>query len=127
MARNRKNQPADIRFGPALRAFLLCAAIVACCLGYVWQKKQIDELGAQMRRREARLHDLREQNDKMRKQLAALESVHYLDQRAKELKLGLVIPQPAQVWHLPEPAADQPAAVEERRYAAGAAQEAATP
>src|SRR5262245_7723126 len=109
MARNRKNQSAAIRFGPALRAFLLCSIIVASCLGYVWLKKQIDELGHQMRKREARLLELREQNDKLRKQLAWLQSPRFLDQRVKEMKLGLVQPQPTQVLHLPEPAADQPA------------------
>jgi septal ring factor EnvC (AmiA/AmiB activator) len=121
MARNRKSQSAAIRFGPALKAFLLCSAIVICCIGYVWQKKQIDELGRELRRREARLQELREQNDKLKKQLAVLLSQRSLDQRVRELRLGLVLPQPAQVWRLPEPAADQPAPRAEPQYAAGQA------
>jgi hypothetical protein len=119
MARNRKNQSAAIRFGPALKAFLLCSTIVCCCIGYVWQKKQIDELGQQMRKREARLLELREQNDKFKKQLAMLVSPRILDQRVKELKLGLVPPQPAQVWRLTEPVVEQQTASHgERQYAA---------
>src|SRR5579862_1723687 len=127
MARNRKNQTAAIRFGPALKAFLLCAVIVCACLGYVWQKKQIDELGRQMRLRETRLRDLRDQNEKMRKQVAVLESVHTLEQRVAELRLGLVMPQPGQVWRLPEPPVEQPAPPEDHRYAAGNLETAATP
>ena len=119
MARNRKNQAAAIRFGPALKAFLLCAVIVSACLGYVWQKKQIDELGREMRRRETRLRELRDLNEKMRKQLAVLQSVHSLEQRVAELRLGLVMPQPSQVWRLPEPPVEQPVTPEDRRFALG--------
>jgi hypothetical protein len=109
MSRKRKNQSAEIRFGPAFKAFLLCALIVSACLGYVWQKKQIDELGREMRRRETRLRDLHELNEKMKKQLAVLQSVHNLEQRVTELRLGLVMPQPSQVWRLPEPPISPPA------------------
>ncbi len=40
-------------FGPALKAFMLiCLLIGGCCVGYVWQKKQIYELlGQQIRQR----------------------------------------------------------------------------
>jgi len=116
MARNRKNQSAAIRFGPALKALLLCAVIVSACLGYVWLKKQLGELGQQTRRREALLRELHTQNEKLRRQLAELQSVPMLEQRVKDLKLGLQPPQPAQVWNLTEPAPDV-AGPEERQYA----------
>src|SRR5579883_39787 len=103
MARNRKNQSAAIRFGLAVKVCLICLAIGGSGIGYVWQKNQIYDLGQQMRRREARVQELREQNDKLRKQLATLLSPRFLDQRAKELKLGLVPPQPSQVLRLAEP------------------------
>jgi hypothetical protein len=106
MARNRKNQSAAIRFGPALKALLLCLAIGGSGIGYVWQKQQISELSAQIRKRETRIVEMREQNDKLRKQLATLLSPKYLDMRVKELKLGLVQPQPAQIWRLTEPAGE---------------------
>jgi hypothetical protein len=127
MARNRKNQTADAGLSSALKAILLCGAIVCACLGYVWQKKQIDELGRQMRLREARVRDLRDQNEKMKKQLALLESVPNLEQRVSEMKLGLVMPQPSLVWRLAEPAPEAPAAPEDHRYAAGQTQGTATP
>ena len=118
MARNRKNQVAALRLGAALKALLLCSAIVCACLGYVWLKKQIGELGQQLRRREALLRELHLQNEKLHRQLAELQSVPFLEQRVKDLKLGLGPPQPAQVWTLAEPPTDKPGTPEEQRYAA---------
>jgi hypothetical protein len=106
MARNRKSQSAAIRFGPALKAFLLCLLIGGSGVGYVWQKDQIVRLGQQIKIREARLAALEEQNEKLRKQLAFMRSPRFLEARIKDLNLGLVPPQPAQVWRLNEPSAD---------------------
>jgi hypothetical protein len=103
MARNRKHQSAAIRFGPALKAFLLCLLIGGSGVGYVWQKNQIYELGQQIRKREMRLKDLNDQNDKLRRQLAFMRSPPFLETRIKELNLGLVPPQPSQIWYLTEP------------------------
>ena len=52
MAKNRKHQSAAIRFGPALKAFLLCVLIGGSAVGYVWQKSQIEQLGDQIKQRE---------------------------------------------------------------------------
>jgi len=118
MAKNRKYQSATIRFGPAVKAFLLCALIGGSGIGYVWQKSQIDDLGQQIRKREFRLKDLDSQNEKLRRQLAAMRSPLYLDARIKELNLGLTPARPTQVWSLKEPAAGEPAkAGAERQYA----------
>ena len=105
MARNRKNQSAAIRFGPALKAFLLCLFIGGSGVGYVWQKNQIYDLGRQIGQREAQLADLRDQNKKLKDQLAMLHSPTMLDERVRALNLGLGQPQPGQIWRLPEPAA----------------------
>ena len=70
MARNRKYQSAAIRFGPALKAFLLCLLIGGSGVGYVWQKDQISQLGQQIKKRELQLAELGNQNEKLRKQLA---------------------------------------------------------
>lgn len=101
MARNRKHQSAAIRFGPALKAFLLCLVFAGSGVGYVWQKSQIDELGRQIKQRETRLNELQERNKKLRDQLAILRSPAELDARAR--KLGLGQPQPGQIWRLVEP------------------------
>ena len=103
MAKNRKHQSAAIRFGPALKAFLLCLLIGGSGVGYVWQKNQIYELGQQIRKREIHLKELQDQNEKLRRQMAYMKSPPFLEQRIKELNLGLVPSQPSQVWYLKEP------------------------
>ena len=118
MARNRKNQSAAIRFGPAIKACLICLAIVVCCVGYVWQKKQIGELADQIRQREAGLAKWREQNDKLKKQLAVLMSPQSLEAKVKELNLGLVPPLATQIWWLPEPGSEAPEVPHEQQLAA---------
>src|SRR6267378_4576582 len=103
MAKNRKYQSAAVRFGPALKAFLLCAVIGGSGVGYVWQKSQIDELGRQIKGRETRLAALRDQNKKLRDQLQMLRSPKPLEQRVRDLNLGMGPLQQAQVCRLPEP------------------------
>ena len=92
--------------GPALKAGLICLGIVIACVGYVREKQEINVLAERMGKREAHLKELRDQNDKLRKQLATLTSAEQLDQRVKDLKLGLAPAQPMQVWYRPEPAGD---------------------
>ena len=116
MAKNRRAQSAAIRFGPALKAFLLCLVIGGSGVGYVWQKDQIVRLGQQIRSRELQLKAMEIQNDKWEKQLASMRSLSYLDQRIKECNLGLGPPQPSQIWHLVEPPAEP---VRDRQLALG--------
>ena len=118
MAKNRKNQSAAIRFGPAIKAFLLCAMIGGAGVGYVWQKGKIGELGRQISRREKRLVELQGQNEKLRKQLGLMRSPQFLEMRVKELNLGLERPSSAQFWRLSEPVTGPSAtAAVERQYA----------
>ena len=120
MARNRKYQSAAIRFGPSLKAFLLCLLIGGSGVGYVWQKSQINELGKKLQSRERQLGKLDEDIEKLRKQLGTLRSPQYLEKRIKDLNLGLAAPLPSQVWRLSEPQPDAPVlpAERERQYAA---------
>ena len=118
MARNRKNQAAAIRFGPALKAVVLCLLLGGSGIGYVWQKNQIYDLGQQMKKRETNLRTLHDQNEKLRKQLAAMRSPKFLEARVKELNLGLVQPQPGQILRLPEPSPDLPKLEREKQFAA---------
>jgi hypothetical protein len=106
MARNRKYQSAAIRFGPALKVFLLCLLIGGSGVGYVWQKDQISQLGQQIKKRELRLVEMDNYNERLRKQLAEMRSPRFLERRIQELGLGLLPPQPVQVWRLAEPQPD---------------------
>jgi hypothetical protein len=118
MARNRKYQSAANRFGPALKAFLLCLLIGGSGVGYVWQKDQISQLGQQRKKRELRLAELENQSEKLRNQLAMMHSPPFLERRIQELHLGLGPPQQTQVWRLTEPSRDLPRRERERQYAA---------
>jgi hypothetical protein len=115
MAKNRRNQSAAIRFGPAVKAFMLCLLIGGSGVGYVWQKTQIYLLGQQIRQREIQLGELRNQNRKLRDQLAVLQTPAMLDQRVRELNLGLAPAQPSQILRLTEPAAPTSDAAEKPR------------
>ena len=108
MARNRRYQSAAIRFGPALKALLLCLLIGGSGVGYVWQKNQIYQLGQQIKKREICLEKLEDQNEKLKNQLGAMRTVQYLEKRIKELNLGLAAPQQSMVWRLVEPPRELP-------------------
>ena len=108
MAKNRKNQSAAIRFGPALKALFLCLLIAGSAVGYVWQKSQIYQLGQQIRQREIRLARLQNDDRKLSDQLSILRSPTMLDRRARELNLGLSPAQPMQILRLAEPASAPP-------------------
>lgn len=109
MARNRKTQSVAVRFGPAVKASVLCLLIGGSGIGYVWQKEQIVRLSNEFKRRETQLLTLEKKNEKLRKQLAVLRSVESLESRIKELKLNLAPPQPSQVWCLTDPGPEIPA------------------
>lgn len=102
MAKNRKNQAASIRFGPVLKVVLLCALFCGSAVGYVWQKSEIHRLDQLQRRCEIRLEQLQNDNKRLRDQIGVLHSPPMLDQRARELKLGLAPAQPMQVVRLEE-------------------------
>jgi hypothetical protein len=116
MARNRKYQSAAIRFGPTLKALLLCVLIGGSGVGYVWQKDQIYKLGQQIKKREVRLRELADNNEKLKKQLGTMRSPRLLEARIKDL--GLVRPEPGQVWQLPEPSREPAGPRADREYAA---------
>jgi hypothetical protein len=117
MAKNRKNQSVAIRFGPAIKALLLCLLIGGFGIGYVWQKEQINRLGQQQKERENHLKRLTMDNKERAKQLADMRNPEFLIAKIKEMKLELAPPQPSQIWRLPEPPVDGPPEAEPQ-YAA---------
>jgi cell division protein FtsL len=108
MARNRKNQAAAVRFGPLLKVVLLCSVICGSAIGYVWQKGEIARLGRSIADREKRLTQLQNDNKRLSSQIAVLHSPVMIDQRARELNLGLGPAQPGQEILLVEPAVAAP-------------------
>jgi len=109
MAKNRKNQSAAVRFGPALKALMLCLFIGGSGVGYVWYKNQISILGQQIKEREVRLAELQRQNKMSRAQLDALCSPVALDALVKKLNLGLIAPPVSQIVRLVDASLEIPA------------------
>jgi cell division protein FtsB len=118
MARNRKYYSAAVRFGPPLKAFLLCLLLGGTGVGYVWQKNQILQLGRQITKREAQLAETRDRNEKLRKSLESMRGPKFLEAQIKERNLGLIQPQPAQVRVLPEPVRGQAKQPPDHQFAA---------
>ena len=101
MRRNRKNG-SSVRFVPALKAALICVLLGGSAIGYVYQKNQIFELGRQIQKSEQRLSVLRQSNAHLEKVLSTLKSTVYLENRVRELKLGLVQPAQSQILTIVE-------------------------
>ena len=108
MAKNRKHKSVVIRFGPAIKALLLCSLFVVSGVGYVWQQSLIADLSLQFKSRESELARLQEQNKKLSDHLAGLRSPLQLKARLRDFNLGLELPPPGQVWRLPEPTGPPP-------------------
>jgi hypothetical protein len=103
MARNRRNQSGAVRFVPALKAVLLCSLIGGFCVGYVLQKNKIYELGQQIGQRQQKLERLKKENQLLADRLAAMQLPQRLAERVRDLRLGLVPPQPSHIICITEP------------------------
>ena len=99
---NRKKRSSTVRFGPALKAVLICLVTCSLGLGYVWQKQQINSLGQQIKENEIVLEELKRENKRRGDNLAYLMSPQELDARLRQLKLDLVVPKPEQIVVLQE-------------------------
>lgn len=102
MSRNRKNQSTAVRFGPAVKAILLCAFLGGSGLGYVGQKNQLYILGSQFKDLETRVDKLRRENSVRARIVDALQTPSELEVRIKQMNLSLVAPQPGQIVRLAE-------------------------
>ena len=118
MAKNTKNQSLSERFGPAVKAFLICVFIGGSGVGYVWQKNQVYLQGVQKKQLEQRLAELHRQNKIRSDQLAYQRSPAVLEARVRDLKLGLVPPAPEQIWTLVDAPVTMPASGPEKRVVA---------
>jgi cell division protein FtsL len=109
MTNLRKNSSGSLGLQSAVKYIALFVLAAGMAVGYVWQKAQILHLGKQIKENENRLAELRRENKARRDQLDKMRSPAELEQRVKDLKLGLVPPQPAQVITLVEAPVPPPA------------------
>jgi cell division protein FtsB len=115
MAKNRKNQSAAIHFGPVVKVVLLCFLFGGSAIGYVWEKNEINRLGRQVAEHEKNLRQLQDDNERLADQVSVLHSPVMIDGRARQLNLGLVPAQPAQMVRLDELPPDEK--VQPRQFA----------
>jgi len=99
---NRKKRSSTVRFGPALKAVVICLVTCSLGMGYVWQKQQINSLGQQIKENEVVLEELKRENKRRGDNLAYLMSPQELDARLRQLNLDLVVPKPEQIVVLQE-------------------------
>ncbi len=97
MARNRKTQSAELRFGPAVKALLICFFIGGAGMGYVYQKDLLNKLGEEQKNRERELNGLQIDNAALERQHWQLNSQRVLERRVEELGLNLRLPSPSQI------------------------------
>jgi hypothetical protein len=116
MAKNRRAESAAVRFGPAIKALLLCFLIGGAAIGYVWEKNQLHYWGEQIKKAENRLNELSVANKIRADQLANLTSPMELDKRVKRMNLGLVQPSLSQVVRIVEDS-EYANSVRDARYA----------
>ena len=112
---NRKIGKSTVRFGPALKAVLICLVTCSLGLGYVWQKQQINTLGGQIKENEIQLEELRRENKRRGDTLAFLMSPQELDVRLRLLKLNLEVPRPEQIVVLVEQLETRPKTTDSKR------------
>jgi hypothetical protein len=93
----RRNESSLARFGPAVKAAVICLVTCGLGLGYVWQKQQIAQLGREIKGHEIRLEDLQKENKELGDTLAQLKSPQVLDQLVRQWRLDLEVPRPSQV------------------------------
>lgn len=100
------------------------AVVATLCLagiGYIWLKSELYHLGREMKGLEVKLEELRHTNEGLKQEYAVLCTSKELEERAKHLKLGLVMPPADQIVRLPEPEISARGGIEQPKvYAARA-------
>lgn len=102
-SKNRRNLSAAMRFGPALKALMICAAIGGAGVGYVWHVQQLHLLGRRIVEGEKDLEKWSRENRELEKQLAYLKSPAVLKSLVGKHNLSLGMTHPDQVLVLLDP------------------------
>lgn len=90
-----KSIPIEV-FGIIYFILLVAAGIIL-----VWQPAQIAQMNQEINRLEIRLQDLKMRNEDLKKQVASLESLTYIEHQART-RLGMVDPKEVKVFALSE-------------------------
>ncbi len=105
-----------VRVGTALRVFCFCLFVGAACVGYLYQKNQLETIGREIRQKEQELDRLKRLNELNRDKLARMQTHRYLDMKVKQLRLGLAEPREEQILRLEEASYASVSRDSDRRY-----------
>ena len=100
----RRRKTSAVKPATVIATVILCAAACLAGIGYVWAKAQVWKLSQEMKKLEVRRDELKRHNDSLERIYAGMCTPERLDQRVRELNLGLFRPPPSQIVRLPEPA-----------------------
>ena len=92
----------------AIKVLMVCGVIGAIGLGYLWQQKQIQRLAQTYKQCGQELQRLQRENRMRRSELDHLRLVPVIENRVKEMNLGLVPAQPEQIVRLVEVSSTPP-------------------
>ena len=99
MSRREENDNV-VGAGWIAKALVVCLFLGGSAAGYLWQKRQVHELGQEIRRLEGDLDRLEKGNEVLRQRYSVLASPRELDRRVQEFGLDLRSPAPEQILRL---------------------------
>lgn len=97
----RRGKGTSLKPRAVVTSIVICAAICLAGIGYVWAKSQVWKLGRKQKELEVRLEKLKHDNSVLQRQFAAMCAPAQLDFRVRELKLGLIAPNPNHIIRMP--------------------------
>jgi hypothetical protein len=104
----RRSQTSSGLFVAAIQVLIVCGVIGAIGVGYLWQQKQIHLLAETYKQCGQELQRLQRENRLRRSELDHLRLVPVIENRVKEMNLGLGPAQPEQIVRLVEVSSTPP-------------------
>ena len=99
----RRRNGTELKPKTIICGIVVCSAICLAGIGYVWAKTEVWGLGDQIKKLEHRRDELKRNNDALQRQYAAMCTPARLDERVRELQLGLAEPAVHQIVRMQEP------------------------
>ena len=97
----RRSKATALKPATVITSIVICAAACLAGIGYVWAKTQVWGLSREIKKMELRLDQLKRNNDVLQRNYAAMCDPARLNERVRDLKLGLVSPHPSQIVRMP--------------------------
>ncbi|GEM_PF-2344346 len=108
MAARSRHRLSGVALSPILKTLFVGGILLGGVLQLVYLKNKSMTLGREIARLEQQLAAIRQDNERLRKQILVLQTPAVIESRVRELKLGLLPPGPWQeVYVLSEPGPEE--------------------